>query len=79
MSDFDHRNNTFDYAPQDSSGSTLGALLFVLGIVGVILVAMFFLGGDGNSTAPADPGTAPAIAPAPDVTPGAPAAPAIVE
>lgn len=74
MSDFDHRNQAFDYTPPTRGGSGSGALMFIGGIVVLFILAVFFM-GSGPSTAPEDG----ASAPAPAVEPSPPAVPAPVD
>ncbi len=84
MSQYDHHNKAFDYAPPERSGSASGALLLVGGIIALFFLAMLFLGSGGPGTVPEE-GAAPAVAPAdgaPAVEAPAPAtdaAPAITE
>ena len=73
MADYHHRNNAFDYDSQGSSGGALGALAFVVGIIVLFFIAMLFIGGDGEGTAPTDP--AAAIAPTTEGAASAPVAP----
>ena len=64
MSDYDHRNQAFDYSPPTRSGTGSGALLFVGGIVVLFILAVIFM-GTGGTPLPED-GAAPAVeAPAP--------------
>ena len=79
MSDYDHRNQAFDYAPPTRGGSGTGALMFIGGIIALFVLAIIFM-GSGTSTLPEDGAEVPAIestAPAADTT--APAAPAPTE
>ncbi len=81
MSDYNHRNQAFDYAPPTTGGSGKGALLLVGGLVVVFILAMAFLGantenvapegGPASAVAPTDggaSGSAPAPAPGPGIT-----------
>lgn len=68
MSDYDQRNQAFDYKPPSRGGSGAGALIFIGGIVVLFILAMLFMGGP--STLPAD-GAAP-VETAPIVDPTAP-------
>ena len=64
MSDYDHRNQAFDYSPPTRSGTGSGALLFVGGIVVLFILAVIFM-GTGGTPLPED-GAAPAVeSPAP--------------
>jgi hypothetical protein len=73
MSDYDHRNQAFDYAPPTRGGSGSGALMFIGGILVLFVLAIIFMGGgtgpvpEGDAAAPAVEQTAPSapVAPAP--------------
>ncbi len=71
MSDFDHRNKAFDYAPPTRTGGS-AAVWVVGGIILLFILALLFMGGD---TAPPTDG---GVVPGPDgsVGTGAPALPA---
>jgi hypothetical protein len=72
MSDYNHRNQAFDYSPPVRSGSGAGALLFIGGIVLLFILAMVFMGpgpeAAGDGVVPAD-GAAPAVAPLEETAP----------
>lgn len=76
MSDYDQRNQAFDYAPPTRGGSGKGALIFIGGIVVLFILAMFFMGG--GSTLP-DASTAPAVTPSDGAPVVDPTAPVIVD
>lgn len=74
MSDYDHRNQAFDYAPPTRGGSGKGALLLIGGIVLLFILAMAFM-GSGTDVVPAEGGPAAPVTPADE---GA-AAPAVTQ
>ena len=67
MSDYDHRNQAFDYAPPRSGGSGAGVLALIGGIVALLLLGFIFL-GTGTSPLPDEGGEAPAVESAPPAT-----------
>ena len=68
MSDYDHRNQAFDYAPPAQSGSGGGGLLFVGGLVALFVLAIMFM-APGGSPLPEEGAAAPVVESA---TPAAP-------
>lgn len=77
MSDYDQRNQAFDYTPPSRGGSGGGALIFVAILVVLFVLAMLFMGGSStlpaDGAAPAAPLSAPTVG-EPVVDPTAPAA-----
>ncbi len=69
MSDYDHRNQAFDYSPPTRGGSGSGALMFIGGIIALFILAIIFM-GSGSSTLPEEGAAAPAVE---STTPVAPA------
>jgi hypothetical protein len=68
VSDYDHRNQAFDYAPPAQSGAAGGGLLVVGGLVALFVLAIMFM-APGGSPVPAENTPTPVV----DTT--APAAP----
>lgn len=78
MSDYDYRtrNQNLDYVPPTRSGNATGAILLVVGLLGIFFLVLLFIGNGGGEVAPTDPaqdtapavGTEPAPADAPEAT-----------
>ncbi len=60
MSDYDHRNQAFDYAPPAQSGFGGGGILVVGGLVALFVLALMFM-APGGSPVPAENTAAPTV------------------